>query len=65
MDKTKKIDIVLRIIESLAFIVALFFSMRLFKLISCGYENTYLAVFCINTFAFALSALPLSLRISS
>ena len=57
MDKTKKIDIVLRIIESLAFIVALFFSMRLFKLISCGYENTYLAVFCINTFAFALSAL--------
>ena len=57
MDKIKKIDIVLRIIESLAFIVALFFSMRLFKLISCGYENTSLAVFCINIFAFALSAL--------
>ncbi len=57
MDKKKPVEIILRIIESLAFIVALFFSMRLFGLISCGYENTYLIVFCINTFAYVLSAL--------
>ena len=57
MDNKKKIDITLRIIESLTFIVSLFFSMKMMSLISACYEDTYLIVFCINIFAFGLSAL--------
>ena len=57
MDNKKKIDITLRIIESLTFIVSLFISMKMLSLISACYEDTYLIVFCINIFAFGLSAL--------